>query len=69
MDELKQYNRDAQCPKCGCYAIIDSFQEKGKWLRRTVKGYSSSTELEQNIIMRVCQNCHYSWDESPLDME
>ena len=65
MDELKAYEKETTCIKCGSNDIVDHYYKK-KQLTHSLNnpdGYYARREH----IHRRCRNCHYFWNEKPLD--
>ncbi len=58
---MKNFNKDAVCPKCGSTTILSKYEE----------GYVINKDLEGPInipetVRRICM-CRYYWFERPLD--
>ncbi len=64
---MKNYNKDAVCPKCECEKIGSVFHEKGTWTDYFEKNRLAILEFDTDTIRRHCLNCGYEWNEAPLD--
>lgn len=64
MGELPAFNENATCPKCGFGVIRTYFGEAGNWRGNPRQG--QRRWYERDVLARICDRCHYSWDESPI---
>ena len=65
---MRNYSHDAPCPKCGQKDIANRFVYKGDRLDNSIGGYKYGP-AECDLIVRYCRNCHYRWEELPIDIE
>jgi len=69
--DMKTYDKDGTCIKCGYGGIEDvhwkarTIPAKARELDRTLK---NTKDIPEHIV-RTCKNCGYSWQEKPLDYE
>jgi hypothetical protein len=49
----RRYDPNAGCPKCGSLRVTVAYRPAGRGLER---------------MERSCSNCHYRWEEAPLDV-
>ena len=59
MSDLKLYNPDAACAKCGSESITAVWYAK-----HSMRGRDC---LNDELVLRTCKHCGYSWKERPLD--
>lgn len=64
MRNLPQYSKNAVCPKCRSKRIRSAF-----WAEGEGPIHCDFQRKDQDRITRTCENCHYDWDETPLDVK
>jgi predicted nucleic-acid-binding Zn-ribbon protein len=65
-EQLIRYNHNRACPKCGQKDTVNQFHKAGEYRVRDSWG-ASYQPFSQDTIVRHCRNCHYQWEELPLD--
>jgi len=61
------YNHDGPCPKCGQKDIGNRFIYEGNRIDSSIGG--SFEKAEYDLITRYCRNCHYRWNELPINWD
>ncbi len=58
-----------KCIKCGSEDIITEYMKIGETYSESVPGSMcrDHVRLNKNILRRHCRNCHYNWNDTPLD--
>jgi len=64
---MDKYNPESKCIKCGNDNISSRFIAEGTWYSIDDKGHTKRSHAERDMIERHCRNCHYEWQERPLD--
>ncbi len=60
---LNVYNKNSACTKCGCSSSTS---------KHTTEIWDEISLLHapcEEHIVRICDNCGYTWNELPLDSE
>lgn len=61
MADLRPFDEDARCPKCGGGTISTTFHED-KYVTPLHGCY-----IECEHLHRTCNRCRHNWAEAPLD--
>ena len=57
---MKKFDPEAVCPKCGSDDIGTHYCYEGKV-------YCKPPWHKAALLHRCCKRCHYEWNEAPLD--
>lgn len=62
MPELRPFNENSRCPKCGHRFTVDRFEPASE-----MNFFGHSFGHTEDHISRTCKRCQYAWKEAPLD--
>lgn len=64
MTELKKFNKQSKCIKCGCGDVAVSYCDQAEDYQHSIKHHWPNVGEH---ICRHCRTCHFEWMEAVVE--